>query len=62
VGDYIERKFPRVNVWVPTKDTGIDLLVSGKKNKRLLSLQVKFSRDFKDYLNNWDPIEELSRS
>jgi hypothetical protein len=46
VGDYIERKFPRVNVWVPTKDTGVDLSISGKKNKRVLSLQVKFSRDF----------------
>lgn len=46
VGDYIERKFRRVNVWVPTKDTGVDLLISGKKNKRVLSLQVKFSRDF----------------
>jgi len=48
VGDYIERKFPRVNVWVPTKDTGVDLLLLGKKNKRVLSLQVKFSRDFPD--------------
>ena len=46
VGDYIERNFPRVNVWVPAKDTGVDLLVSGKKNKSVLSLQVKFSRDF----------------
>jgi hypothetical protein len=38
LGDYIERKYPRVNVWVPTKDTGVDLLVSGKKNKKGLSL------------------------
>ena len=45
-GDYIERTFRRVNVWVPTKDTGVDLLVSDRKNKRVLSLQVKFSRDF----------------
>ena len=44
-GDYIERTFKRVNVWVPTKDTGVDLLVSGK-NKKVLYLQVKFSRDF----------------
>ena len=48
VGEYIERKYPRVNVWVPTKDTGVDLLISGKKNKRVLSLQVKFSRDSPD--------------
>ena len=45
-GDYIERTFRRVNVWVPTKDTGVDLLVSDRKNKKALSLQVKFSRDF----------------
>lgn len=45
-GDYIERTFRRVNVWVPTKDTGVDLLVSDRKNKKVLSLQVKFSRDF----------------
>lgn len=40
-GDYIERTFRRVNVWVPTKDTGVDLLVSDRKNKKALSLQVK---------------------
>ena len=45
-GDYIERKFRRVNVWVPAKDTGVDLLVSDAQNKKLVSLQVKFSRDF----------------
>ena len=46
VGDYIERTFRRVNLWVPAKDTGIDLLVSDGKNKKVVSLQVKFSRDF----------------
>ena len=45
-GDYIERKFRRVNLWVPSRDTGIDLLVTDSKNKRMLGLQVKFSRDF----------------
>ena len=45
-GDYIERTFRHVNVWVPAKDTGVDLLVSDRKNKKTVSLQVKFSRDF----------------
>jgi hypothetical protein len=45
-GDFIERNFRRVNVWVPTKDTGVDLLVSDARNKKVVSLQVKFSRDF----------------
>jgi len=46
VGSYIEQKFKGLNVWVPTKDTGIDLLVTDKKNKKTASLQVKFSKDF----------------
>ena len=46
VGDYIERKFRRVNLWVPSRDTGNDLLVTDSKNEKAVSLQVKFSRDF----------------
>ena len=46
VGDYIERTFRRVNLWVPSRDTGTDLLVTDSKNKKAVSLQVKFSRDF----------------
>jgi hypothetical protein len=46
VGDFIERTFRHVNVWVPTKDSGIDLLVTDSKNKKTVSLQVKFSRAF----------------
>jgi len=46
VDDAIERRFPDVNVWIPAKDTGVDLLVSDNDNKRTLSLQVKFSRDY----------------
>jgi hypothetical protein len=45
-GEYIERHFRNANVWVPSKDTGTDLLVTDKKNKISVSLQVKFSRDF----------------
>jgi len=46
VAHEIESKFPRVNVWIPAKDTGVDLLVSDKNNKTTVSLQVKFSRDY----------------
>ena len=35
VGDYIERKFRRVNLWVPSRDTGTDLLVTDSKNEKL---------------------------
>jgi len=46
VGNHIERKFRRVNLWIPSRDTGIDLLVTDFKNEKAVSLQVKFSRDF----------------
>jgi hypothetical protein len=46
VGSYIERNYPHVNLWIPAKDTGVDLLVSDKANKKAVTLQVKYSRDF----------------
>lgn len=46
VGALIEQRFKRLNVWIPLRDTGIDLLVSDRRNSRSLSLQVKFSKDF----------------
>ena len=49
VGSAIERRFPKARVWVPSKDTGIDLLITNWGCSRSVSLQVKFS---KDYLGN----------
>jgi hypothetical protein len=46
VGEHIERNYPRWNVWVPAKDTGIDLLVTDAGNRKTVSLQVKLSKDF----------------
>jgi len=46
VGDHIEKHFRRVNLWVPSRDTGTDLLVTDSKNEKTVSLQIKFSRDF----------------
>lgn len=45
-GSHIERQFRYVNLWMPAKDTGIDLLVSDRTNRHTVSLQVKFSKDF----------------
>ena len=42
----IERLFRNVNIWVPAKDTGIDLLTTNSMNTKPVSLQVKFSRDY----------------
>ena len=46
VGAYIEHTYPQWCVWVPSKDTGIDLLVTDSRNRKAVSLQVKFSKDF----------------
>ncbi|MCP4601342.1 MAG: hypothetical protein GY847_12595 [Proteobacteria bacterium] len=46
VGAHIENTYKNVNVWVPTKDTGIDLLVTDAKNQHSLSYQVKYSKDW----------------
>src|SRR5437879_27686 len=33
-------------VWLPSKDTGVDLLVTDKNHRNGVSLQIKFSKDF----------------
>jgi len=47
VAEFIEQSFPMLNVWIPSKDTGIDLLVTNKNNSSTVSLQVKLSRNYK---------------
>jgi hypothetical protein len=46
LGDYINRKLGRnFDVWVPSKDSGVDLLVSRRRREgKPVRLQVKFSR------------------
>ena len=46
VGSYIEKNFKQLNVWIPSLDTGVDLLVSDRLNRRTVSIQVKFGKDF----------------
>ena len=47
VGDFIEKKYSNLCVWIPSKDTGIDLLVTGTRGHQPVSLQVKLSKDYK---------------
>lgn len=42
VGGELERRFPDAEVWVPARDTGVDLLVT--RGERHVALQVKLSR------------------
>lgn len=46
VGTHIEQTYKNLNIWLPSKDTGIDLLVTNQTNSKAISLQVKFSKDF----------------
>lgn len=48
VADYIERQYGKhhVRVWVPSKDDGIDLLVTDGKCRKSVSLQVKYSKSY----------------
>ena len=48
VGDYIIRNLSKkYDVWIPAKDTGIDILLTSKKaNRKPIKVQVKFSRSF----------------
>lgn len=46
VGIHIEQTYKNLNVWLPSKDTGIDLLVTDQTNSKAISLQVKFSKDY----------------
>jgi hypothetical protein len=47
VGNYIEKKYKKkIKLWIPSIDTGTDLLVTDPENEKSVSLQVKFSRDY----------------
>jgi len=46
VGSKIEELFPNLRVWVPARDSGIDLLVTNEHCQKAVSLQVKFSKDY----------------
>ena len=52
VATHIEEKCKHLNVWLPSKDTGVDMLVTDRANKRALSIQVKFSKDYLGSLGN----------
>ncbi len=50
-GEYIfanefGKRYPELDLWIPLDDDGIDFLITSKENRKTLSIQVKFSRDF----------------
>jgi hypothetical protein len=46
VGSHIEKNMDGSNVWIPSKDKGVDLLVTDAENTKAVSIQVKYSKDF----------------
>jgi hypothetical protein len=46
VATVIERAFPQLQIWIPSRDTGVDLLVTDRQQTKVASLQVKFSKDY----------------
>src|SRR5437773_5875732 len=46
VASYIEQQFRNYLVWLPSRDSGIDLLLTDHDCTAAVSIQVKFSRDF----------------
>ncbi|MFQ5957167.1 MAG: hypothetical protein ACE5KK_05290 [Candidatus Brocadiales bacterium] len=49
VGSFIQKKYKKkeFKVWIPAKDEGIDLLITDKIFRKSVSLQVKWSKDYK---------------
>lgn len=58
VGEKIEKEFKELNVWIPSKDTGIDLLITNKENTDTVSLQVKLSRVYMSPEAIWRQIRK----
>lgn len=49
-GEHIESNYRGIRLWVPTKDTGIDFLITDAAGKATVSIQVKMSRDYRPSL------------
>jgi hypothetical protein len=43
-GEYIQKRL-KLNTWIPTNDTSIDLLVTDRDNCRTVSLQIMYGKD-----------------
>lgn len=46
-GEIVEKRFPDLRLWMPTKDTGVDYLVTDALCENSISVQVKMSRDYR---------------
>jgi len=52
-GEHIENAYKgKILAWLPSKDTGIDFLLTNPKKKTQVSIQVKFSKDFRTIMSD----------
>ena len=60
VGQYIEDNYKKLNVWIPSKDTGIDFLVTNKSNTKSISFQVKLSIDYSSSQRKNEILQQIT--
>ncbi|WP_341228323.1 hypothetical protein [uncultured Arcticibacterium sp.] len=56
-GNEVEKRFPNLSIWIPSKDSGIDFLLTNQEVTKSLTIQVKYSRDF-----NWSHGNDVIQS
>ncbi len=56
----IERRFRNLQVWIPSRDTGVDLLVTDRHQEKVASLQVKFSKDYQGTSRGSGGVNEIA--
>lgn len=61
VASEIEKSLKKFRVWVPSKDEGVDLLVTNQNRTKCVGLQVKFSKDYSFLGNEEDKEEQILR-
>mgnify|MGYP006277482901 FL=1 len=55
----VEENHRDLNCWVPSKDKGVDLLLTGSDNQRTIGVQVKSSRSYLPGAGEGDRSERL---
>jgi hypothetical protein len=45
--EVVEKSYPMLKLWMPTKDTGVDFLITDAEGENPVSVQVKMSRDYR---------------
>jgi len=62
VGTKLESEFRGCRVWLPTKDTGVDLLLTSASCSKSVPLQVKYSRDYVESFPADPELRSIARS